>query len=283
MRLNSVQPQYNNANAQLSRNTAPNFNAYYYQQQPEESSVTKEVGTVAILQGLILGLKKCSEWCGQKLMQGKEFTSFENIKKVSDKMVKDNKLNVEIGYIDQNNIGKYAGKYGKGIANELQVVAEGKNAFYADKLKLAVAPKSKPSLMLHELGHAINAKNGFTKLLQNSRRLAPFIPTALLMMTPHRSANEKPSFIEKNAGILAFAASVPTIVEEGMASFKGVKAAKEVLGKSVNLNALKRNYLFALGTYAIAGIATGIATKQAFAQRPLDQRIMQYGQNNFRM
>ena len=62
---------------------------------------------------------------------------------------------------------------------------------------------------------------------------------------------------------MGFAAFLPTIIEEGMASIRGVKAAKKVLGKSVNLAPLKRNYLFAWATYLIAGLGLGVAAKQA--------------------
>lgn len=248
-----------------------------YNSQPqhyeEEPNVAKAATAAAVLQAIALGLHKASEWCSRKLMQGKEFTTPENIKKIAGKMVSDNKLKVDVGFIGPNDINAYTQKYGTNLGRELQVVASGQNAFYSDVHKLAVAPKSKPSLMLHELGHAINSSKGtFLRFLQKSRMFATAAPTALLMMEGLFGRREdKPNFIEKNAGLLGFAAFLPTIVEEGLASIRGVKAAKGVLGKTVNLKSLKRNYIFAWATYLIAGIGLGVAAKQAFVQNRLEK------------
>ena len=237
------------------------------------SDIAKTTISAGILQLFALGLHKISEFCSTKLMQGKEFTTEQNVKNVAERMVKDNKLKVDVGFIDNNNITKYTQKYGQELGRELDVVAAGKNAFYADKFKLAVAPKSKPSLILHELGHAINAHKGkFLKLLQKSRMIASAAPTALLMLDgAFRREDNKPNFIERNAGILGFLSFLPTIAEEGIASIRGVKAAKNVLGKTVNLKALKRNYFFAWCTYLLAGIGLGIAAKQTFLQNRLEK------------
>lgn len=249
----------------------PVIRNYNYEEEPQDMSKT----TVAagVLQAIALGLHKASEWCSQKLMQGKEFTSAENIEKVAGKMVNDNKLKVDVGFIGPSDVQSYAKKYGTGLAKELEVVASGQNAFYHDGLKLAVAPKSKPSLILHELGHAINARKGkFLRFLQKSRMFASAAPTALLMLDGiFHKRDDKPNFIERNAGILGFMSFLPTIIEEGLASIRGVKAAKGVLGKAVNLKALKRNYIFAWSTYLLAGIGLGVAAKQAFVQNRLER------------
>ncbi len=272
---------YNNTIHSASKST--NFNAhlpYYnnYYEQPEEQSpnLGKTATLAVILQGIAMSLQKVSNWCSTKLMQGKEFTSAENVKKIANKMIKDNSLNVEVGYIDKNNLRHYTNRFGDALGSQLEIVAEGKNAFYTDQLKLAVAPKSKPSLILHELGHAINAHKGkFLKFLQKSRGFASAAPTTLLMLDGlFRNKDDKPNFIEKNAGILGFLSFVPTIIEEGIASIRGIKAAKNVLGNSANLKALKRNYLFAWSTYLLAGIGLGVAAKQTFVQNRIEQKIL---------
>lgn len=242
-------------------------------QEDEPQDMTKTTVAAGVLQAIALGLHKISEWCSTKLMQGKEFTSAENIEKVAGRMVNDNKLKVDVGFIGTSDIPVYAKKYGAGLAKEFEVVASGQNAFYTDVHKLAVAPKSKPSLILHELGHAINANKGkFLRFLQKSRMFASAAPTALLMMDGlFRRKDDKPNFIERNAGILGFMSFLPTIVEEGLASIRGVKAAKGVLGKAVNLKPLKRNYIFAWATYLLAGIGLGVASKQAFIQNRLER------------
>lgn len=245
-------------------------NSYYFsnpnnngQEQGSESNIPtgKTVATAGVLQGLAMLLNKISQWCGNKLMQGKEFTSGENIKKVAKHMVDSNGLKVNVDFIDNKNIKNYAQE----IQESLKPVARGENAFYADGLKLAVAPKSKPSLILHELGHAINAQKGkFMRFLQKSRGYAAAIPTTLVLFKDSfKRKDNKPNFFERNAGLIGFAAFLPTIVEEGLASIRGIKAAKKVLGKGVNLGALKRNYAFAWLTYVIAGVGLGIAAKLA--------------------
>ena len=62
--------------------------------------------------------------------------------------------------------------------------------------------------------------------------------------------------------MLGFAAFLPTIIEEGIASLRGIKAAKKVLNNPKNLNILKKNYAFALATYILSGVALGVASKQ---------------------
>lgn len=256
----SIQPYRTQYNGSF---TSRPSDVRYYEQQNSDNT-TKTIIAAGLLQGLAMFLNKASKWCSNKLMQGKEFTTAENIKKVAESMVKDNKLNVAVDYIDNNNIKNYPAH----LQNDLLPVAKGQNAFYADSLKLAVAPKSKPSLILHELGHAINANKGkILRFLQKSRIWAVSAPTALVMLNDSinnaNPQNRKKNFIERNAGLLGFAAFLPTIIEEGLASIRGAKAAKTILGKTANLKPLKRNYFFAWMTYLISGIGLGVAAKQA--------------------
>lgn len=230
---------------------------------PKEDNPVKTLGLAALLQGVAVLLNKGSSWCSYKLQQGKEFTSAENVQNIAREMVKKNNLDVSVGYVSPENKAGFVSKFGG--AAEFEAVAKGQNAFFSDGLKLAVAPKSKPSLILHELGHAVNATKGkFMRFLQNSRGWAMAAPTALLVLSSMfpKKEGEKQNFIQKNAGLLGFAAYLPTIVEEGIASARGVKAARKVLGKTANLAPLKWNYLFALGTYILAGVGLGVAAKE---------------------
>lgn len=259
-------------------NNYPKFGNNYAsarQNSIEDDSTQKlamSAGGLGIISVLI---HKASELLAQKMSGGAEFTSSENVHKVANKMLKDNGLQdtVEIKYIDHKN--KF--DFGPEMAKHLEPVAQGQNAFYMDKLqlsngenlKLAVAPKTKPSLMLHELGHAINSSKGqFMQFLQKSRGLAMAVPTALLVLNGlmGKDKDGKKNFVEKNAGLIGFSAFLPTIIEEGMASWRGVKAAREFLGKSANLKVLKRNYVLAWGTYVLAGIGLGVAAKQSVTQ-----------------
>lgn len=255
------------------------YNAYSYapkQQQKEPQSKGNPLLSAGILQGIAILLTKVSEWCGKKLMQGKEFTNADNVKVIADKMLSENNLQTKVAveYIDKANAASVAAKYrskGVDILGNLGPVARGENAFYTDTLKLAVAPKSKPSLILHELGHAITAHKGkFMKFLQNSRTAAAAIPTVLLMLdNASAKPNGEKSFFEKHAVKIGFCAFLPTIIEEGIASLRGINAVKQVkqtLDNTINLKPLKRNYAFAWLTYVIAGIGLGVAAKQSIIE-----------------
>lgn len=231
----------------------------------------KALLTIAALQGVTMVLDTLSSGASAMLMRGKEFTTAVNSVKIAENMAKNHNLNVGIEFIKNTteSIQKVSSKY-RIAPDMLKPVAEGRNAFYADAIKLAVAPASKPSLMLHELGHACNAKNVLLKGLQKSRSIVAFLPmiAGILSQTTPRNKDGKPGFIERNAGKIGFAAFVPTLIEEGAASIRGINAAKHAqaaMGK-LDLKPLIRNYAFAWSTYLLAGIGLGIATRLAFAQ-----------------
>lgn len=244
----------------------------YYNQNREErvENPAKTLGLAALLQAVAVGLQKGSEFFAKKLEAGKEFTSAENVNKIADSMIKSNKLDVTVDFIDHAN--KYRYSANPALYNEIETVANGKNAFYLDEAKLAVAPKTKPSLILHELGHASNSKNFILKMLQKSRRYAMAAPMVLLIASKLLGKREdgQKNFIERNAFGLGFAAFLPTIIEEGTASLKGINAIKKVpqgvLKGALNKNILKRNYLLALATYVIAGLGLGVASKQTIIE-----------------
>ena len=219
--------------------------------------------------GLLLAseaIRLGSEKASKMLMRGKEYTTSENVLKVVENMLNRGKLNdVSIYFVNPSNINEISSKTGFSVA-DLREVAEGKNAFFSDSFKkVAVAPSSKPSLIQHELGHAINARNPFLKVLQTSRRVAPYIPTALILansLSKRLKKDNEETFIEKHAGKIGFAAYLPTIIEEGLVSMRGILAAKKTLGgQNIKLGALKRNYFFAWMTYLLAGLGLGVASK----------------------
>lgn len=266
-----------NYNNLPQRSNSPSFKQYPYDYgyapQPQNDSVDlgKTALTAGLLQLIASSLNKISGWFGAKLMNGKEFTTADNVQKVVHDMCKNNKLDIEVGLVDRQNLPAFVNRYGQEFANELAVVADGKNAFYHDGKKFAVAPKSKPALLPHELGHAINAKNGFLKALQKSRRYAVFAPAVAVLASRAipPSKDGKPNFVERNAGLIGFGAFLPTIIEEGIASLRGIKQSAKTLGKSVKLGALKRNYAFAWATYLLAGIGLGVGTKYAIVEDKL--------------
>ena len=256
--------------AQMATN--PNVNTYSQTSANDEknNSSKNQAGSIAslgILQAISSGLQKLSQVCAYKLSAGKEFADSKTVKNIAQNMKVKNGLDTAIEYVTPQNMSQIASKYG--INGLLDEVAKGRNAFFMSTKKIAVAPESKPSLILHELGHAINAKKPLTKFLQNSRRFAPYAPTAVLLasqLVPDKK-DGKPSFVKKYGGLLGFAAFLPTIIEEALASLKGIKAAKGTIGKAPALKILTKNYGLALATYIISGVVLGISTKIALKER----------------
>lgn len=260
---------YNNYDSNNTAETSRNQNYRPPIHQQQDPTLNYAI-SLAGLGAASVFIQKASQFLATKLMRGEEFTTPENIGKVADEMLASKNLQntVQVGFLDKSNVDKFISKFG--MQDALMTVAEGKNAFYADTLKpkLAVAPKSKPSLILHELGHAINAHSGgFMKFLQKSRGWAPLAPTALMFLAPIFQPKEdnKNNFIKDHAGLIGFGAFLPTIVEEGLASLRGIKAAKKGLKglEGVKFGHLTRNYALAWGTYVLAGIGLGIAAKQS--------------------
>lgn len=247
---------------------------YAYDNYPRsegQDNYAKTAITAGFLQLLSSSLNKLSRWLGNRLANGKEFSTPENVRRVANDMVKNNNLDVTIEYISPENLSKMSQKYGSGLDD----VAAGRNAFFSPEKKLAVAPKAKPSLLPHELGHAINSKSKFWSIMQKSRRYTPMVPLAVWFLSKTgKDEHGKPNFVERNAGLLGFSAFLPTIIEEGKASLRGIEQAKKTLAKEiksgkVNLGALKRNYLTAWLTYVLAGIGLGVATKYSIVENKL--------------
>ena len=156
----------------------------------------------------------------------------------------------------------------------------GTAAYIPNAKKVAINQNSLFTSVYHEIGHASNAHgNVFTKLLQKARVLTPMglpavAPIVLAASLLHNVDKTKPSedkskkektldFMSKNAGKITFATYLPTLVEEALASKKGVKYAKEFLNPEQLLK-LKGNYKKAFGTYAqvalLASLAVGAAS-----------------------
>lgn len=236
--------------------------------QDEFSTAATAAGAAGLLRLAQYGLEKLSGVCASALMAGKEFAKPEEVEKVANAMKKNKGLSAEIHYLDSSNVSGLKQRF-PSLANSLDVVANGGNAFYTDKGNFACAPKSKPSLILHELGHATNfEKSKIMKGLQKLRVVGMFAPMAIAYL--NRASGErsdgKKNFWERNAGTIGFCAFLPTIIEEAAASIRGINAAKKTLGSGAKLGVLKKNYFLAWMTYVLAGIGTGIAAKLAITK-----------------
>ena len=159
----------------------------------------------------------------------------------------------------------------------------GKNACYAPASKKIVVPKDLSLSFFHEAGHAINANfSKFGKVLQKCRPLAMLAaPIAMIALWKTKKApDEKPTgvvdktttFVKNNAGKLTFAAFVPMLVEEGLATLRGNKFAKQLLSPSLAKKVAKTN-AFGFATYALlatlssVGIYLGVKVKDSIAHK----------------
>ncbi len=239
-------------------------------QDEEFSTTAKAVGVAGLLRLAQYGLEKLSGVCSAALMAGKEFAPREDVEKVANTMKKEKGLSAYIHYIDHKNKVGLQNMF-PNLSKSLDVVADGRNAFYTNQGNFVVAPKSKPSLILHELGHAINfEKSSVMRGLQKLRVVGMFAPMAIAALNNASGARRdgKKNFWERNAGTIGFCAFLPTIIEEAAASIRGINAAKKTLGSNANLKVLKKNYFLAWMTYLLAGIGTGIAAKLAITDVP---------------
>ena len=146
-------------------------------------------------------------------------------------------------------------------------VGKGLNAYFSPQTKNIVLNMEKASISgFHELGHAMNnMKGGLGKILQKLR--GPGYAIAGLMGSIALFSRTKPKeakrnlqdVVQDNCGKIAFAAMLPTVIEETMASYKGVKMAKEAgLGEAAVKN-LKKFYGKALLSYGGYALVTGLA------------------------
>lgn len=149
--------------------------------------------------------------------------------------------------------------------------ASGKNACYIPTTKQILVNTDKISIAgFHEVGHAMNHLTGKVgKILQKLR--GPGYALAGLMGTVALFSRPKPKeaprgagdFIKDNCGKIAFLAWLPTVIEEAMASFKGIKLARQCGVDESLIKNMKKLYAKAFMTYAGRAAATGLAVGAA--------------------
>ena len=128
----------------------------------------------------------------------------------------------------------------------------------------------------HELGHALNHNmSKFGKFLQKCRPVSIYAPI-ILGIYAACSKNSKPlnenenlngrqktkNFVRNNAGKLAFAMTLPMLLEEGMATIKGQKYAKKLLSPNLFKQVSKCNAL-AYCTYLSSAIFAALGVRVA--------------------
>ena len=146
-------------------------------------------------------------------------------------------------------------------------IAEGLNACYVPNTKTILLNTEKASITgFHELGHAMNHLDSkFGKFLQKCRK--PGYSIAALMGSIAFISRNKPKdadkdfkdFILDNSGKIAVIGIMPTIIEEAMASYKGVKIAQKAGLAEPLIKNLKNIYKKAFMSYAGYGILAGLS------------------------
>ena len=171
------------------------------------------------------------------------------------------------------------------LAKKLKDVAEGKNAFCSPLTRdIMINVDKLGGASFHEMGHALNASGSkVIKALAIGRHIsALFVPVILAigLLKPKKKDNEEPNgiidkattFIKSNAGKLTFAALIPTLAEEGLASIRGGQIAKKVLDPKL-LKKVNRNNFLAWTTYLTGALLTtgavtiGVKIRDAIAEK----------------
>ena len=129
----------------------------------------------------------------------------------------------------------------------------------------------------HELGHALNALKSKWGIKYLAKLRAPGYAIAGLMeyfaifsrSKPKGAPRNLTDIIEDNCGKIAFIAMLPTVIEEAVASYRGIKLAKKSGVPKPLLNNMKKIYFKAHTTYSAKAVLGGLAV---FASR----KIMDY-------
>ena len=161
----------------------------------------------------------------------------------------------------------------------------GGNGFYTPIAKKILIPeKALPLTIFHEMGHAGIYSSMTGKVLEKTGYLAVLsLPILLISLLKTKKApNEKPvgiidkttDFIKNNAGKLTFVlggTGLLTLINEGLASIKGVGYAKKVLDPTL-VQKFSKSSKFAFLTYLTAavagsvGVALAVKVKDAIAK-----------------
>ena len=174
--------------------------------------------------------------------------------------------------------------------NPIQQIKNGKNAgcclkdiknpitgeIIYKKSTILMPQKAIPHAAFHEIGHSLNLH--FSKLgvfLQKFRNLGFTAASLIALFGAFTSNSRKNSdkltplqktknFVRDNAGKLAFAVTIPTLVEEAMATVKGQKLANTLLSQDLAKHVSKCNklaYLTYISTSLMLGLSAYFAVK----------------------
>ena len=158
------------------------------------------------------------------------------------------------------------------------IYKSGQNAAFDPITRKVIVNTDKISAAgFHELGHAMNALKSKYGVKYLAKMRAPGYAIAGLMeyfaifsrTKPKGAPRSFSDVIEDNCGKIAFAAMLPVVAEEAIASYRGVKLARASGVSESLIKNLKKLYGKALMTYAGRAVLGGLAV---FASR----KIMDY-------
>ena len=226
-----------------------------------------------------------------------EISIFENAQKVLDKTGLKEK-GVEILRAGNTGITDWAPNVKSGFKKRIinkaakgleESILCGNNAAfhsYTNKIIMPPAGQKGQWSLFHEIGHAMNFNKGIVGKILNALKqyTIPLTVTSLIIafLATKKADEEKPNnitqkaidFTKNNAGKIGFAMFLPTILEEGLASAKGLFLAKNRVSTPL-LHKIAKGNLIGLLSYIVtagitsAGIFTAFTIKDSMVKRTL--------------
>jgi hypothetical protein len=153
---------------------------------------------------------------------------------------------------------------------------------YESVSKKVLLPWQMSLCSFHEIGHASKAASILSKFRPLSCLALPIALIALWKtkkpdsQQPESKTDKVTTFIKENAGKLTFAASLPILAEEALATFKGNGYAKKLLSPELASKVAKANAL-GFATYASLilalsiGIYLGVKVKDAITDKNIQK------------
>ena len=172
--------------------------------------------------------------------------------------------------------------------------SKGKNAFFVAENPLMhnqihINTKKLGVAGFHEIGHAINYNTSkFLRGIQKARMplmaAAALLPLIAICKRP-KAEGEQPkgffdkatTFIKNNVGKLSFAAMLPIVAEEAIATMRGNKLAKQLLSPE-NFKKVAKCNMYGGATYVLSAVAMGVGAWAAnkVADKFLAPKKMEY-------
>ena len=143
----------------------------------------------------------------------------------------------------------------------------GLNAEYNPKAgRITINTDRMAASTYHELGHALNHLKGKLPFLLQKMRYPGYAIAGLMeyfaifsRTKPKEAKRNFADVVEDNCGKIAFAAMLPMVAEEALASHRGIKLARKTGLAEPLINNLKRLYNKALLTYGARAVLGGLA------------------------